>query len=329
MLKEKLVIGVDEAGYGPSMGPLTICATAWRVPSDLNTSQMTSLLEPEFLAKPFKQNSSHVPIGDSKKIHRDTYAVEGLILGARFLSFAIDGNVPTEWDTQIAAFAEEDWNRLSSIPWYAKQPSEHSNVLDHIIPDQADYFQAASQKTKSLGIQLAGVRMRVIDEIEFNRHVDRTGNKSTLLSEASLGLVKQVILELGEKGEDVEVYCDKHGGRNRYQAILTYSFDEEWFDIEIESRGCSRYQAKWAEHAMQIQFKVDGDSIFPSAAASIMAKWTREELMNRLNGFWQNKVVVGFKPTAGYYVDAIRFAKQIDEAVKKLGLDPDQWWRKK
>ncbi len=329
MSKKKFVIGVDEAGYGPSMGPLTICATAWRVPIDLNASEMTSLLEPEFLAKPIKQNSNHVPIGDSKKIHRDTYAVEGLILGARFLSFAIGGKVPTEWDDQIASIATEDWSRFSSIPWYAKQPSEHSKILDSVFSDQANYFQAAIQKTKSLGIQLAGIRMRVIDEIEFNRQVDRTGNKSTLLSEASLGLVKQVIQELGKKGEVVEVYCDKHGGRNRYQAVLTYSFDEEWFDIESESRACSRYIANWAEHPMQIQFKVDGDSIFPSAAASIIAKWTREELMNRLNGFWQSKVVGGIRPTAGYYVDATRFAKQIDAAVKKLGLAPDQWWRKK
>lgn len=329
MSKKKLVIGVDEAGYGPSMGPLTICATAWRVPLDLDTSEMTSLLEPEFLAKPIKQNSSHVPIGDSKKIHRDTYAVEGLILGARFLSFAIDGNVPSEWDDQIASIATEDWNRFSSIPWYAKQPSQHSEILDSVVPDQANYFLPAMKKTKSHGIQLAGIRMRVIDEIEFNRQVDRTGNKSTLLSEASLGLVKQAILELSKKGEAVEVYCDKHGGRNRYQAVLTYSFDEEWFDIELESRACSRYKANWAEHPMQIQFKVDGDSIFPSAAASIIAKWTREELMNRLNGFWQSKVVGGIQPTAGYYVDAMRFAKQIEGSVKKMGLAPDQWWRKK
>jgi len=329
MSEMKLVIGVDEAGYGPSIGPLTICATAWRVPLSLDASEMTSMLEPEFLAKPIKRNSSHVPIGDSKKIHRDDYAVEGLILGARFLSFAIDGIVPTEWDAKIASFAKEDWRRLAAIPWYVKRPSAHVMTLDSEFPDQANYFQAALRKTNSLEMHLVGIRMRVLDEIEFNRQVDRTGNKSTLLSEASLSLVKQVISEFSEKSEDVEVYCDKHGGRNRYQAVLTFSFDEEWFDIELESRACSRYQAKWDEHAMTLQFKVDGDSIFPSAAASIVAKWTREELMNRLNGFWQGKVASGVKATAGYYVDAIRFAKQIDGAVKKLGLDRDQWWRKK
>lgn len=329
MSSEKLVIGVDEAGYGPSMGPLTICATAWRVPIGLNASEMTGMLEPEFLAKPIKRNSAHIPIGDSKKIHRDGFAVEGLILGSRFLSFAIDGKVPGEWDTQIATFAMQDWSRLSTIPWYAKRVSTHEQVLDSNFPDQAKYFEAATKKTKSKAIQLVGVRMRIFDEIEFNRQVDRTGNKSTLLSEASLGLVKQVILELGAKDEAVEVYCDKHGGRNRYQALLTYGFDEEWFEIELESRACSRYFANWGGHEMRIQFKVDGDSIFPSAAASIVAKWTREEMMNRLNGFWQSKFMGEIRATAGYYVDALRFANQIDGLAKQLGLGRDQWWRKK
>ena len=328
-MEKKLLIGVDEAGYGPSMGPLTICATAWRVPGSFDACKMTSLLEPEFLAKPIKSNSTHVPIGDSKKIHREALAVEGLILGARFLCYEIDGTIHSEWDSNIAAFARQDWERLASIPWYAKRQSIYFATLDKAIVDQCDYFHAASAKLRTHSIALTGIRMRVIDEVEFNRQVDRTGNKSTLLSEASLALVKQVISEYAREGEDIEVYCDKHGGRNRYQAILTFMFDEEWFASEVESRACSRYSAKWDGHSIQIQFKVDGDSIFPSAAASIIAKWTREELMERLNGFWETKVAGAIAPSAGYYVDAMRFAAQIADTASKLGLDRDLWWRKK
>ena len=29
----RIVIGVDEAGYGPNIGPLIVAATAWRVPA--------------------------------------------------------------------------------------------------------------------------------------------------------------------------------------------------------------------------------------------------------------------------------------------------------
>ncbi len=325
----KLLVGVDEAGYGPSMGPLTICATAWRVPISFDACEMSQLLEPEFLAKPIKPTSTHVPIGDSKKIHREKLAVEGLLLGARFQCFAMDGAIPLDWDSRFASFARQDWERLVKIPWYAERPSSSTEMLDKTILDQPAYFRAAIDKLTTHMIALVGVRMRVVDEIEFNQQVDRTGNKSTLLSEASLALIKQVVSEFATRGEAVEVYCDKHGGRNRYQAILTYMFDEEWFGIEIESRGCSRYVAKWDGHAMQIQFKVDGDSIFPSAAASIVAKWTREELMARLNGFWQENVIGGLAATAGYYVDALRFAKQIERNALKLGLDRELWWRKK
>ncbi len=329
MSVDKLVIGVDEAGYGPSMGPLTICATAWRVPCSFDAGEMSGLLEPEFLAKPIRPDSKHIPIGDSKKIHRDAMAVEGLILGARFLCFELDGKIASEWDARISSFASLDWKRIAAIPWYAKRVSTHSVVLDQTIVDQPAHFLAANEKLRRNAIRLVGVRMRVIDEVEFNRQVDLTGNKSTLLSEASLALVKQVICEFASVGEEVEVYCDKHGGRNRYQAILSFIFDEKWFAIEIEGRACSRYTATWAGHAMQIQFKVDGDSIFPSAAASILAKWTREELMERLNAFWQENVSERVASTAGYYVDALRFADQVEGAASKLGLGRELWWRKK
>lgn len=302
---------------------------------------MTRLLEPEFQDKPLKPNSTHVPIGDSKKIHRDKLAVEGLALGARFLCFAVKRTMPSDWNRPIDSFAKDDMDRLAKVPWYALQVSQTSQTsrtsrtsrypgrLDQLIPNYHAYFEAAMTKLGEHGIELAGITMRIIDEIEFNRQVDRTGNKSTLLSECSLGLVRAAVTEFSNASEDIEVYCDKHGGRNRYHPLLTYMFDQEWFAIEIEGRDCSRYASKWDGHAMRIQFKVDGDSMFPSAAASIMAKCTREELMGRLNEFWGSKVAGGIAATAGYYVDAMRFAKQIEETATKLGLMRDQWWRKK
>ena len=240
----KLLIGVDEAGYGPSMGPLTICATVWRVPIAFDATQMADLLEPEFQCEPIKSNSSHIPIGDSKNIHKDGLAVEGLILGSRFLSFEIDGAIESEWDRRIACYAYEDWMRLPAIPWYVKRPCMNTEILDRIIRDQPAYFCGGSKRLKQESIQLVGIRMRIFDELEFNRQLDRTGNKSTLLSEASLNLVKLAISEFANKQEMVEVYCDKHGGRNRYQSILTFVFNEAWFAIVCESRACSRYTAK-------------------------------------------------------------------------------------
>ncbi|MEQ1826051.1 MAG: hypothetical protein ABL921_08895 [Pirellula sp.] len=322
----KLIIGVDEAGYGPSMGPLTICATAWRVPHDMNADDIRAMLEPDIMPKPWSPSASHIPIGDSKKIYREPHAKAGLELGARFLVFALTRTDPVPWEAAFSQIAIHDWSRICSVPWFAGMTKDTLRECDE---DLGGRLRTAQAKLQQCGIELVGLQMRILDEPEFNRLVDQLGNKATLLSEASLGLVREILLALARTGESVEVYCDKHGGRNRYQALLSYSFDQAWFTTEIEGRTCSRYVALWNDHTVQIQFQVEGDGIFPSSAASIMAKWTREYLMERLNEFWSLKVPGGIAPTAGYYVDAVRFASQMDSQAKSLKLDRDQWWRKK
>ncbi len=334
MQATKLVIGVDEAGYGPSMGPLNVCATAWRVPFDFQVESMSKLLEPEFLAKPIKLGSSHVPIGDSKKINKGRFGKQGLRLGSVFQWCELKGDLSLDWNTVLTDLAKQDWERLQRIAWYAVEPSaSQQSTQDEqpklIVADTAAYFANASAKLRSLSTQLVGIQMRVLDEPEFNRQVDIIGNKSSLLSETSLKLVRDVIVGFVQPHEPVEVYCDKHGGRNRYQSILSHCFDQELFSILLEGAECSRYTSCWNGHAMYIQFKVDGDSIFPSAAASILAKWTREVLMGRLNTFWKSKIAGGIEPTAGYYVDAMRFAGHIESVAKAMRLERSLWWRKK
>src|SRR3954454_19899522 len=37
-----ILIGMDEAGYGPHLGPLVIAATAWQVPDELSNGEVAS-----------------------------------------------------------------------------------------------------------------------------------------------------------------------------------------------------------------------------------------------------------------------------------------------
>ena len=58
---------------------------------------------------------------------------------------------------------------------------------------------------------------------------------------------------------------------------------------------------------MDIRFSKGADRFsFPVAAASILAKYTRELFMKNLNDYWCGRID-GLKPTAGYPEDAKRF----------------------
>ena len=52
-----IILGTDEAGYGPNLGPLVVSLTAWETPSD----------DMSFLFETLKKGG--IPIGDSKKIY--------------------------------------------------------------------------------------------------------------------------------------------------------------------------------------------------------------------------------------------------------------------
>jgi ribonuclease HII len=323
-MSTKIVIGVDEAGYGPSMGPLVIVATAWRIPAELNVEALGRLLEPELQAAPITTPVRHIPIGDSKKIHRGKFAWESLCCGADWLTAMEFGSDSSLW-CSAPRLANSDWQRVTLVPWYA---SLKSNGI-HPIPDWFDEGcrRAADQKLKTLGIDLLGLSARLFDEPEFNRLVEHFGNKSTLLSENSLSLVRTLADEVSQPGATVEIYCDKHGGRNHYQPLLIHTFDDVWFNIIEQGRERSIYSAEWKERFVNIRFSVGGDSWFPSSAASIIAKWLRELCMFSLNRYWQERSSVTLRPTAGYYVDAVRFSQEIAPLISQEGFARHQWWR--
>ena len=356
-MAQKLVLGIDEAGYGPNMGPFVVVATAWRVPQDLAVEQMHELLLPEIQplslhSKNHAKKGAHVPLGDSKKIYTGKFGWESLCYGAHFLLESVERSQKdtlrnhdlntgkTKGACSIedsgAQLYPQDWARVKKVPWLSSLWLERPvdlDLTDSLCTIAQEARESARSKLRTLGIELVAAQGRLIDEVEWNRLVKQFQNKSSVLSELTLGLARYLANETVQANEPIEIYCDKHGGRNRYQALLMNAFEGQWFDTHAETSRLSRYSTVWADHPLMIQFRVEGDSLVPSAAASILAKWTRELAMKALNEFWINQATrLGGpvpKPTAGYYVDAMRFAADIEELAARNGPHKSDWWRVK
>jgi hypothetical protein len=237
--------------------------------------------------------------------------------------------------------ASDDVDRVESQPWYAPD-LDPSEVRDNAPSDEVGgdcektiLYREGAQKLASIGLQFLGYRARVIEEREFNRVVSQAGNKANALSEWSIGLLRDCVHEFSGPGSasaepcGFEGYCDRHGGRKRYAPILTHAFSglADWFEILDETPRRSVYQTRLQQGTMRVQFVVDGDSLVPAAASSMLAKWIREQLMGRLNRFWSRSIGQALRPTAGYAVDAARFYDLIVEHAEQLGHPTEAWWR--
>ena len=229
----------------------------------------------------------------------------------------------------------------------------------HSLPWHAGFrcdlpLDAAADELTSLGALLAetcaaadarpvALRARLVFPAEFNLLTERYGTKGAALSHITIGLLREMLgaLLIGEYSaaevaspqspvpssqSPVFVVCDKHGGRNRYHALLQHFFPDQWIETLVESRAESRYHWGAADGRVEVAFRQGGESFLPAALASMTAKYLRELAMRALNEFWRAHVP-GLRPTAGYPLDARRFKAEIQHVQRALGIDDHVLWR--
>ncbi len=332
----KLILGIDEAGYGPNLGPLVIACTAWLCKSDLPVSQWTEQLKPEFSNKVGKGSEAPIALGDSKLLYSSSHKLAALDRTIGFFLARLSRDNPLMLNrADLVDMLDADFHsQLDVASWLAGEivPFEQMAAPEQI---QGELREQAILKMERLGIRFLDVRLRVISEPRFNELVGKHGNKATLLTCESLDLAKQTLARVVAQEsstlmstplDGIELYFDKHGGRSKYAAALANCWPEWFFVAGRESIEASEYSVYPTEIPKQFSFIAKGDHLIPCGLASIFAKWTREMFMQRLNCFWQMHLP-DLKPTAGYPMDAKRFAKDIEKKAATLNIDRSLWWR--
>jgi ribonuclease HII len=310
------VVGIDEAGYGPNLGPLVQSAVALNLPACDPAGWET--LRPA-IRRAHERADARLLIDDSKKV----YTRGGLEALERGVWSIVAPDPHTLHDFLWSCGEVPAWGEdLRGEAWFDGDDA----IPFHIDPGHE--WEASEPVRTAIGERWYG-DYRIVPAPRFNRIVDEFGSKAVVLGRGLVELLTATTTAMPADAEPLIFQCDKQGGRNYYAALVQEAFPDGWVVAERESAEESRYRIENLPREVTITFRprAEADSV-AVALASMLCKYLREVCMRQFNRFWATHVP-GIRPTAGYPLDAKRFFDEIRPAMARLGLVADQVWRKK
>lgn len=313
------LVGMDEAGYGPNLGPLVVSATAWSLPEDAVSDDLYRVLHD--IVAPGPMGDGRLALADSKALYSPSRGL-GLLEQGLLAALSLLECRPATWREYWRAVCPAALPALDAAPWHA----DYDEPLPLAQPQAALHVACRefNQRMAASPVRLVAVRSRVVFPEEWNRLCRQHANKATALSHLSLELLAEVLAQLGDS--PVSVVCDKHGGRSRYRALLQEHFPDAVVEVYDESADESRYRWGPPHRRSLVCFRAKGERYLPAALASMASKYLRELSMRAFNAFWRRHLP-GLRPTAGYPTDARRFMADTLAARTELGIDDDLLWR--
>ena len=312
-----VLVGIDEAGFGPILGPLVVSSSTFLLPHHLLTSDLWQILR-KSLANRRKRLAGRLLIADSKKAYSKSLGIKHL---ERTVLAALKclGKEPTTLAELIELLCPSCLERLSAYPWYS---DIESHCLSAEVADRAIASSVLADDLASNGIELLELKSHCLDVAYYNKMVASVKNKANVLFTATSQLIKTAYDNFA--GDDLQIMVDRQGGRVRYRKNLQRMFGDMELKILRESPATSSYELQAGGKAMRVHFVVGADGRFlPVSLASMVSKYLRELLIGSINRYF-----AGFsdelKPTAGYWKDGLRFIEDLKISLPHVQFDSNQ-----
>lgn len=317
----KLLVGIDEAGYGPNLGPLVVAAATLEVRESVTSSNLWKLTRPTISRHPLKPRATLV-IDDSKRVYSNGDGLDCLERAA-LAWLGLAGQTPESlrhlWRTccltpsddidEARCFVDRDLD----LPFAIARESLATTTAE------------LAESLGRAGIGRAGLWCQIIMPRRFNQLVNQFGSKSEALFQINVEILRRIWDQATTPR--IQAVFDKHGGRNFYAPSLQQEFLETLVIRRRESAAVSEYLIAINGRSLEASFVPRGDSAHLLVAlASMFAKYVRELWMVIFNAFWSAQVSE-LQPTAGYPTDSKRFWSAIEPAVERLGIERDMLWR--
>ena len=312
-----ILAGIDEAGFGPLLGPLVVSSSAFLLPHHLLSADLWQVLR-KSVANRRKHLAGRLLIADSKKAHNKSLGIKHL---ERTVLSALKclGKEPKTLAELLTLLCPDCIGRLSEYPWH-KQATSQTILAD--VADKAIASAVLADDLSSNGIELLELKSCCLDVAYYNKMVSAVKNKASVLFTATSQLIKNAFDNFN--CDDLQIMIDRQGGRVRYRKVLQRMFPDMELKILRESQSTSSYELQAGSRLMRLHFVVGADDRFlPVSLASMVSKYLRELLVYNINRYF-----VGFcsdlKPTAGYWKDGLRFIQDLKTHLPHVKYDDNQ-----
>ncbi|MDR3636220.1 MAG: hypothetical protein P4L84_20630 [Isosphaeraceae bacterium] len=314
-------VGIDEAGYGPNLGPLVMTAVVAEGPDERPPSLWDDLAATVARAG---GNADRLWVDDSKALLTGGRGRDRLEAACLAALAATGCGVPGSLRALLAALDAGTLDDVELSPWL--------DAEDWPVPcaDARIRLERALAAGALAGApwRLVAVRSVVVGPARFNAGLAASASKARVHFEAFARLLAG-LWERAADGTETVVRADKHGGRHFYLEPLHEAFPDIWIDRGPEGPELSRYTLRGPGRRLSLSLvpRADADDGLV-ALASIISKAVREHWMDVFNAHWTARLP-DLRPTAGYPNDAPRFRLAIEAACLARGLAPSVWWREK
>ena len=314
-------VGIDEAGYGPNLGPLVMTAVVAEGPDGHDLDLWADLASTVCRAG---GSPNRLWVDDSKKVYRAGKGRDRLDAGCLAALAASGRAVPTTLGGLIGAVGAGTLDDAELTPWLGGLDPRHPDLRSRSLADAT----LARRPLEGAPWRVVDVRSVVVGPRAFNDGLDRTGSKALVHFAAFARLLGHVRSTTPE-GRSVAIRSDKHGGRHFYADLLSGAFPDLEVERGPEGADLSRYFLSGPGAWMMLSLVPRADAEDGLVAlASMVSKAIRERWMDAFNAHWAARIP-GLRPTAGYPVDAARFRDAIAADCAAMGMTPPDWWRAK
>jgi len=312
-----VLVGIDEAGFGPILGPLVVSSSTFSLPAHLAEANLWRVLR-KSVGNRRKHLGGRLLIADSKKAYSRALGIKHLERTVLAALKCVNKEPATLTDL-LVMLSPDSLERIKRYPWY-KQADSYQ--ISSCRTDRTIASEVLQNEMASEDIELLSLESCCLDVEYYNRMVAAVKNKASVLFTATSRLIKSAYDDF--EGDLLRIVVDRQGGRVRYRKALQRMFPDMQLKILSEENKTSSYELGSDGRKMRLHFVVGADDLFlPVSLASMVSKYIRELLVDNINRYF-----IGFaadlRPTAGYWKDGMRFIRELRANFSDVKFDSNQ-----